>query len=197
MEKEAKIMAYVAQYGYPAPRVEEISTDGSELVMERIDGPTMLEVLSRRPWLLSRNAVVLAALHERLHAIPGPEWLDPFVGGGDRVIHLDLHPLNVIVSPKGPVLIDWANAARGAGPADVALTWLLITAAEIPGGGVQAAVGRMVRGMFVRLFLGHFDLALVRTALPAVGAWKCGDRNMRPAEVAAIQRLIARESGRR
>ncbi|PYN39667.1 MAG: hypothetical protein DMD95_23990 [Candidatus Rokuibacteriota bacterium] len=197
MEKEAKIMAYVAQYGYPAPRVEEISPDGSELVMERIDGPTMLEVLSRRPWLLRRNAVVLAALHERLHAIPGPEWLEPFVGGGDCVIHLDLHPLNVIVSPKGPVLIDWANAARGAGPADVALTWLLITAAEIPGGGVQAAVGRMVRGMFVRLFLAHFDLALVRTALPAVGAWKCEDRNMRPAEVAAIRRLIARESSRR
>ena len=197
MEKEAKIMAYVAQYGYPAPRVEEISPDGSELVMERIDGPTMLEVLSRRPWLVRRNAFVLAALHERLHAIPGPEWLDPFVDGGGRVIHLDLHPLNVIVSPKGPVLIDWANAARGAGPADVALTWLLITAAEIPGGGVQAAVGRMVRGMFVRLFLAHFDLALVRTALPAVGAWKCEDRNMRPAEVAAIRRLIARESSRR
>jgi aminoglycoside phosphotransferase (APT) family kinase protein len=197
MAKEARIMAHVAQYGYPAPRVEEISTDGSELVMERIDGPTMLGVLSRRPWLLRRNAGVLAALHQRLHAIPGPEWLAPFVGGGDHVIHLDLHPLNVIVSPKGPVLIDWTNAARGAGPADVALSWLLLTAAEIPGGGVQAAVGRMARGMFVRFFLSHFDLALVRTALPAVGAWKCEDRNMRPAEVAAMRRLITRESGRR
>jgi aminoglycoside phosphotransferase (APT) family kinase protein len=196
MEKEARIMAYVAQHGFPAPRVEAISADGSELIMGRIDGPTMLEVLSRRPWLLRRHAVVLATLHERLHAIPGPEWLAAFVGGGDRVIHLDLHPLNVILSAKGPVLIDWANAARGAGPADVALTWLLIAAAEIPGGGVPAAIGRMVRGMFVRSFLGHFDLALIRTALPAVGAWKCKDRNMRPAEVAAMQRLIARESGR-
>ena len=91
-------MAYVAQFGYPAPRVEEISADGSELVMERVDGSTMLEVLSRRPWLVRRNAFVLAALHERLHAIPGPEWLDPFVDGGGRVIHLDLHPLNTSIS---------------------------------------------------------------------------------------------------
>ena len=57
-------MGYVAQHGYPVPRVEEISADGSELVMERIDGPTMFEVLSRHPWTLWRHASVLAALHE-------------------------------------------------------------------------------------------------------------------------------------
>jgi hypothetical protein len=76
------------------------------------------------------------------------------------------------------------------GPTDVALTWLLMTAAEIPGGRLQVAVGRVVRGMFVRLFFRHFDLAPVRSALPAVGGWKCRDRNMRPAEVDAMQRLM-------
>lgn len=189
-------MGYVAQRGYPVPRVEEISADGCELVMERIDGPTMLEVLSRRPWTLRRHAAALAALHQRLHEIPGPEWLDPFLAGGDRLVHLDLHPLNVILSPKGPVLIDWSNAARGAGPADVALTWLVMMAGEVPGGGVQAAVGRLFRRLFVRSFLGHIDLAPVRTVLPAVGVWKCQDRNMRATEIARMQRLVARESGR-
>jgi aminoglycoside phosphotransferase (APT) family kinase protein len=196
MEKEAKIMGYGAQRGYPAPRVEEISADGSELVMERIDGPTMLEVLSRQPWTLRRHAAVLAALHDRLHEIPGPQALDPFPAGGDCLVHLDLHPLNVILSPKGPVVIDWSNAARGAGPADVALTWLVMMAAEIPGGGVQAVVGRVFRRLFIRSFLGHFDLAPVRAALPVVGMWKCQDRNMRAAEIASMQWLLARESGR-
>jgi aminoglycoside phosphotransferase (APT) family kinase protein len=196
MEREAKVMGYAAQAGYPVPRVEEISADGSELVMERIDGPTMLEVLSRQPWTLRRHAAALAALHDRLHEIPGPQWLDPFLAGGDRLVHLDLHPLNVILSPKGPVVIDWCNAARGAGPADVALTWLVMMAAEIPGKGVQATVGRVFRRLFARSFLGHFDLASVRAVLPAVGAWKCRDRNMRAAEVASIQWLVARESGR-
>jgi aminoglycoside phosphotransferase (APT) family kinase protein len=197
MEKEAKIMRYVARHGYPVPRIEEISTDGSELVMERIDGPTMFAVLTRRPWLLRRNAAMLAALHQRLHAIPAPEWLDARVGGGDCVIHLDLHPLNVIVSSRGPVLVDWTNSARGVGPTDVALTWLLMTAAEIPGGPVQAALGRALRGMFVRSFLDHFDIEIVRRALPAVGQWKCRDHNMRPSEVAAMRRLITRQANRR
>jgi len=94
------------------------------------------------------------------------------------------------------VLIDWSNAARGAGPADVALTWLVMMAAEIRGGGVQAAVGRVFRRLFVRSFLGHFDLAPVRTVLPAIGMWKCQDRNMSAAEVASMRRLVARESGR-
>lgn len=196
MEKEAKVMAYAAQAGYPVPRVEEISADGSELVMERIDGPTMFEILSRQPWTLRRHAAALAALHDRLHEIPGPQWLDPVLAGGDHLVHLDLHPLNVIVSPKGPVVIDWSNAARGVGAADVALTWLVIMAAEIPGKAVQAAVGRVFRRLFARSFLGHFDRASVRTALPAVGAWKCRDRNMRAPEVARMQSLVARESGR-
>src|SRR5437879_12260091 len=43
MEREAKIMAYVAQFGYPAPRVEEVSAEGSQLVMERIDASNRLE----------------------------------------------------------------------------------------------------------------------------------------------------------
>jgi len=196
MEKEAKVLGYVARHGYPVPRVEEISADGSELVMERIDGATMIEALSRRPWTLRRHAAVLAALHDRLHEIPGPQWLDPFLAGGDCLVHLDLHPLNVILSPKGPVLVDWTNAARGTGPADVAVTWLVMMAGEIQSRGVQAAVGPLLRRLFVRSFLGHFDLAPARTVLPAIGVWKCQDRNMSAAEVASMRRLVARESGR-
>jgi aminoglycoside phosphotransferase (APT) family kinase protein len=194
METEAKVMAYAARHGYPAPRVEEISADGTQLVMERIQGPTMVEAFLRRPWRLRQDAAVLASLHQRLHAIPAPPWLDPFLQGGDCLLHLDLHPLNVIVSPGGPVLIDWANAARGPGAADVALTWLVMAAAEIPAARVGAAVGGILRGMFVRSFLGHFDLAPVRTALSAVGAWKCGDRNMRPSERVLMERLMATAS---
>lgn len=34
------------------------------------------------------------------------------MGEGDKVVHLDLHPLNVIIGPKGPVVIDWTGASR-------------------------------------------------------------------------------------
>ena len=197
MEREARVMSYLAGHGYPAPRVEAVRADGSELVMERIDGPTMLQELSRRPWTLHDNAARLATLHQRLHEIPAPDWLHPFPDGGDGIVHLDLHPLNVILSPRGPVLIDWTNAARGAGPLDVALTWLLMTAAVLTHGRVRAIVDRVLRTMFVRSFLAHFDLAPVRTVLPAVAAWKSRDRNIQPGEVAAMQRLVTRQSSRR
>jgi len=197
MEREARVMSYLADHGYPAPRVEDVHADGSELVMERIEGPTMLQALSSRPWTLRANAARLAALHQRLHEIPAPDWLRPFPDGGDGIVHLDLHPLNVILSPRGPVLIDWTNVARGAGPLDVALTWLLMTAAVLTSSRVGALASRLLRTMFVRSFLGHFDLAPVRTVLPAVAAWKSRDRNVQPGEVAAMQRLVTRQSSRR
>jgi hypothetical protein len=46
--------------------------------------------------------------------------------------------------------------------------------------------------MFLRALLAHFDLARVRAVLPAVAAWKCEDRNMRPREIDAMRRLAAR-----
>jgi len=194
MEREAKVMRYVAAHGYPAPRVEDVRAGGAELVMERIDGPVMLDVISRRPWTLWRNAARLAMLHRRLHAIAAPEWLERFLDGDECIVHLDLHPLNVIVSPNGPVVIDWTNARRGAAATDVALTWLLLAAAQLPRTGVRAATARIVRASFTRAFLRHFDVDSVRAALAAVAAWKCEDRNMRPAEADAMRRFAASQS---
>jgi len=191
MEREARVMQYVGAHGFPAPRVEDVTTGGAELVMERVDGPTMLDVLASEPSTIPRNAESLVALHRQLHDIPAPKWLDPFVVAGDCVVHLDLHPLNVILSSRGPVLIDWTNARSGAGAADVAASWLVLAAAELP----DTSVLENMREAFLREFLGRFDLAPVRAVLPAVAAWKCEDGNMRPGEITAIRRLAAAESG--
>ena len=196
MEKEAAIMRYVTERGYPAPRVEELSADGSELVMERIVGPTMLVDLQKRPWTYGRHAATLASLHRRLHELPAPTWLHAFPGGGASLVHLDLHPLNVILAPAGPVLIDWTNAARGTEATDVALTWILMAAAEIPGPRWRTGLVGIIRTLFVRSFLRHFDRANIQAALPAVVEWKSRDRNIRPTEVAAMRRLLAAEEAR-
>ncbi len=97
-EREALVMEHAHRHGYPVPRVLEVTPDA--LVLDRIEGPTMLEELRRRPWTLRRNASVLAELHEQLHEIVAPSGL-PAAGGGDRLLHLDLHPDNVILSPGG------------------------------------------------------------------------------------------------
>ena len=111
---EARSMEFVRSAGYPVPEVFEVSDDGIDLVMERISGPTMLETASNQPWRLRRFGRDLAELHLSLHNLEAPDWMPvvPF-GPGDRILHLDLHPLNIILSNKGPVVIDWTNASRG------------------------------------------------------------------------------------
>ena len=138
--REAEIMEHARARGYPVPRVLEVLDDA--LVLERIDGPTMLAELRRRPWQLAGHARTLAELHHRLHEIPFE---------GERLIHLDFHPDNVLLSQRGPVVIDWTNSRAGDPAFDVAMTWVICATS----GG---ALGRL----FTRFFLRHVDLVAAR-----------------------------------
>ena len=183
-------MEYARAHGYPVPAVEEISDDGTDLVIERLSGPSMGTALTRRPWTMRHHATVLADLHRRLHDIPAPDWLPPApCGEGDRLLHLDLHPLNVVLTKKGPVVIDWPNAKRGDAPTDVALTWVLMACGGIPLGRVRAAVLGRGRGLLVNAFLRDFDLAAVRRQLADVVEWKVKDPNMTEVERQAMWHL--------
>lgn len=188
-------MEYVRKHGYPVPAVEEVSTDGTELVIERLDGVTMADALRRRPWTMRRQADVLATLHSRLHDIAAPGWVPNAPGSaGDSLLHLDLHPLNVVVTGKGPVVIDWTNACRGIAEVDVALAWVLLASGEIPVGRLRATAERLGRRTLVNSFLRHFDVAAVRIQLPDVVAWKVTDANMTDVERRAM-RTLANEQG--
>jgi aminoglycoside phosphotransferase (APT) family kinase protein len=188
---EAATMRYVGERGYPVPAVDDLSDDGSELVMERIEGPSMVEAARRRPWTIRGQGVVLADLHRRLHEIEAPEFLRPApVGHGDRVVHLDLHPLNVIISPRGPVVIDWTNAARGDPATDVGLTWLLLVAGELPAGGVKDAILGLGRSWLTSGFLAACDLSAVRPQLRELADWKAQDQNISASERQAMRSLV-------
>jgi RNA polymerase sigma-70 factor (ECF subfamily) len=45
------------------------------------------------------------------------ERIDGMTIPGDAIVHLDLHPLNVLVGADGPVVIDWPNTRCGAAAA--------------------------------------------------------------------------------
>ncbi len=192
---EARTMSHVHAMGYPVPAIEQVSDDGSELVMQRIDGPTMVDAIARRPWTLAPHADQLSELHRRLHALEAPDWLPAAPGApGDRVLHLDLHPLNVLVTPSGPVVIDWPNAARGHPSTDVALTWVVTAGGTIPGNRATAAVAGAARARFIRRFLASFDRTELREHLAGVVEWKAADPNLDDAERAAIRHLARRAS---
>jgi aminoglycoside phosphotransferase (APT) family kinase protein len=136
---------------------------------------------------------VLAALHHQLHEIEPPPFLQeaPFCPG-TGLVHLDLHPLNVLVGPRGPVVIDWSNAAIGDPNGDVALAYLLLTGGDAPGPRATKALLGAMRGIVARRFLSHFDLAAVADAAGRAATWKARDANMSPAEVATMHDAAAR-----
>jgi aminoglycoside phosphotransferase (APT) family kinase protein len=186
-EAEAGLMRYLRQAGYPVPEV--FGADGPDLVMERLAGPAMLDDLGRRPWRAARHARLLADLHDRLHLLTAPAGLRHPAGPGDRVVHLDLHPANVMLTPGGPVVIDWSNAGAGAPGADVAMAFLIMASSELD--GLPPSM-RPAASILRRVFLRRF-LAAVRDDhrpyLAPVAEIRLRDVNVRPAEAARLRRL--------
>ena len=92
MHREANLLVKLAKLGVPAPRLLEQDEERATLVMERIPGKMLRDVLARNG---NRYATELGALIARLHAAD--------------IIHGDLTTSNVMVRtvPKELVLIDF------------------------------------------------------------------------------------------
>jgi aminoglycoside phosphotransferase (APT) family kinase protein len=189
---EADIMRHVAAHGLPVPRVVE--SNGRDLVMERLDGHTMLADFSKHPWLVFKHARTIAGLFETLHAIPTEPWMQRKHPSGDVLVHLDLHPDNVMLTSRGPVVIDWSNAGIGNGDAEVADLWLILTSAKVPGSVVDRALAGAFRSLFVKRFLAAFDKPAVAKALPLALENRSRDPNMGADELEKMRVLVARNA---
>ena len=68
------------------------------------------------------------ALHERLAGVAAPAGLRELPGRERSLLHLDLHPYNVLVDDDGAVtaVIDWTNAAAGDPQLDAVRTWSIL-----------------------------------------------------------------------
>lgn len=188
--REAEIMRLVAATGYPVPAVYGAS--GADLILERIDGPTMLDALGSQPWRLLAYATQLADLHTQLGVIPAPEGLPQPLGPGSDLLHLDLHPDNVILAPRGPVVIDWTNAAAGPAAADIANTWLLLACAR-PDNNVS--LDATLQRLYAQAFLSRAGRTRATGYLHAAFTYRASDRNTRPEEAARMRRLVRDETG--
>lgn len=194
-DHEVIAMRHVRQHGYPVPNVHSVS--GAEMVMDRVDGRSLLTELAARPWRAPRVGRTMADLHRRLADVPidGVEMRvssEPV----EAIVHGDLHPGNVIVTEDGPVVIDWEGASLGPRDADAATLWLLLTVAEIDG---MARPMRLVVPVVRRIVLAAF-LAAAGRPRPATVSAVCDDRandpNMRPSELDRIRRFRERHATR-
>ncbi len=158
------------------------------VLFERLVGPSLLRRVAARPWTILRAVRTFTDLHLAMHAreivvsdLPSQrEHLArqitdaPLVPDAVRaaalrrleqlpegrfLCHGDYHPDNVLVTPRGPIIIDWGTASRGHPLADVSRTELLLQIGEPPvlPSGVQlrllACARAYVRRAYVRRYL--------------------------------------------
>jgi aminoglycoside phosphotransferase (APT) family kinase protein len=178
LEHEAEVMRHVRALGYPCPEVHR--AEGTDLVMDRIDGPTMLADLLAD---LSVDRAVaagatLGGLHQRLHELPALE-------GHGTQLHLDLHPDNVMLTGAGPTVIDWSNATGGDPAFDLAMTWLII----VPFLGL----GLPEVSALLDSFLEAVDIERARSGLAQAARRRFADPNLLDHERVAVQAMLDEE----
>jgi Ser/Thr protein kinase RdoA (MazF antagonist) len=130
-----ELLAAAAAAGHvPVPRVlGQLELDGcGAMLLERVPGRPAGELALVSPAGATAAGRACGALHDALAGLPCPPDLRDAPGvvcSERRLLHLDLHPFNVLVDDDGrPTgVIDWANAAGGDPVLDGARTWTLLT----------------------------------------------------------------------
>jgi len=89
----------------------------------------------------------------------------------DRLCHGDFHPDNIIMSRRGPVIIDWSDATKGNPAADVARTRLLISVGAPVEGRISGWLAKLARKRVLSLYT---KLYLARSSISSesIEAWQ-------------------------
>ncbi|HKP51695.1 MAG TPA: aminoglycoside phosphotransferase family protein [Chloroflexia bacterium] len=216
VEYEAKIARAVHASGAASPAlIDAVVVEGRQgLIYERVYGPSLAGVLRSKPWRLPRLTRTFALLHASMHRRTAPDlpsqrdrltWkievADPLpanlkeaalqslsrLPNGDILCHGDFHPENVIMSPRGPVVIDWIDATRGNPLADVARTSLLLATAHLHlPSSISSIAARLLITTLRNLYLTHY-LRATRTSRAQIEAWRL------PVTAARLEEGIAEE----
>jgi aminoglycoside phosphotransferase (APT) family kinase protein len=171
---EADFMRHVAKYGYPVPAVRDV--EGADMVVQRLDGPTLAEAAMAGELTPVELGEIHADLHRRLQAIPAPSGTPGLV-----VVHGDLHPENVLATADGPVVIDWRNAQEGTAEFDVALTAIIF--AQIALDPAFEELTGLLREALASYLANSIDPT---PGLPAALRYRGNNRTLTPEELALL-----------
>ena len=161
VEEEYAATRLVGESGAPAPEIfgiEEVEARPG-IVMERVEGESLMTLMVRKPWRARGYSRLLAEMQWELHQLRAEGLRDQKetlrhdiergvalseaeraavldlldrLPAGDRLCHWDFHPDNIIMAPRGPVIIDWITAQAGNPVADFGRTTVLFAAATLP-----------------------------------------------------------------
>jgi aminoglycoside phosphotransferase (APT) family kinase protein len=175
------------QLGAPVPKpIALTEVEGRRgVVIERIEGTTLARCMQTHLFQLANYARLLARAQAKVHDLCIPQFpslierarhnisasglLDPELKDrllakldtfteGDQVCHGDFHPENILITPKGPVVIDWEGCMRGNPSADIAITRLWFRTAELfSGTGLKGRLICQYVRAFERIYLAEYN----------------------------------------
>jgi aminoglycoside phosphotransferase (APT) family kinase protein len=89
----------------------------------------------------------------------------------DKLCHGDFHPDNIIMSSRGPIIIDWSDTTKGNPAADVARTSILFSIGTPAEGRIGGWFLRLARKRALSLYL---KLYLKQSAIQpeSIDAWQ-------------------------
>ncbi len=174
--------------GAHAPRpVALVEIEGRRgVVFQRIAGQTMGQAIRRSLWRLDHYAQLLGRMHAELHrlsdsrlpslhervywALGQPNLLDEGRKAAIRELleklpdsatlcHADFHPENILLTDKGPMIIDWEGSLHGEPDGDVAYTCLLFRSALMTGSGPRGWIGRQIGQRLEKVYLSSYQRA--------------------------------------
>jgi aminoglycoside phosphotransferase (APT) family kinase protein len=170
--REVAAMAAAMAAGLPVPRVyaEGIWRGRPVLHMSWMPGRPLRDELRAHPWRARALGVEFGRSQAAVHAMPPPAalfahstpwiaWADPddalrdclhaAARGPDVLLHLDFHPMNVLVADgRVSAVLDWTNARAGDPRADLARTASILRFAPLDP-GVPRPLGSLLRRLFV------------------------------------------------
>jgi uncharacterized protein (TIGR02172 family) len=184
---EARVAHAITEAGIPSPAASDIiEVDGRRgLIYERLEGISMLQDMNARPWMLLQHARSLAELHVKINQqsvtrLPSykdrlnhdirstphlPEHLRnkalatlDILPDGQNVCHGDYHPGNVIITKKGPIVIDWMTASVGSPWADVARTSLILSIGAKGAGKQVSPIIRIAIKLYHQTYLNRYRM---------------------------------------
>jgi Ser/Thr protein kinase RdoA (MazF antagonist) len=150
---------------------------------------------------VAEAGAVLADLLIRLHAVPpreagtGTATAGTGTGpaaAGTAILHLDLHPLNVISTPDGPVVIDWTNTQQGPPALDWAMSALILAQVALDGSEPARPADELLTAL-----LAHrpAEAVLDGGVMAQARAARAADPNNIPGDLGAAVGLVIARAG--
>lgn len=200
-ENEYKISLDICERMATTPKVygfKEIDNRNG-IIYERIDGLTMMKLISLRPWKVKNLAHKLAELHKSIQQefdfqlpryktilkenIASSELLSndikkkmyeyiEMLRDDNKLCHGDFHPDNVFVTKDRNVIIDWMTATQGNPLADVARTSIMFkfgVISEKP--YLEKKIINVLRNKFYSEYIKHY-IDISEVSMEEIEQWE-------------------------